>query len=80
MTRQIETKKGDVVTLSDGCEYHVTSTRNGGVYGHATAHCDESGCAGDELYLGPAAELWRAEDHELWLECLELEGRGRAGP
>lgn len=44
----------DHVTI-DGAEYHVTSRRNGGVYGHATKHCDESGCAGDERFLATAS-------------------------
>lgn len=41
----------DNITI-DGTEYHVTSTRNGGIYGHATKHCDEAGCSGDERFLG----------------------------
>lgn len=31
--------------------YHVTAIRNGSVYGHDTAGCDPSGCAGDERFL-----------------------------
>jgi len=30
---------------------HVTAIRRGGVYGHETSHCDESGCSADELFF-----------------------------
>lgn len=32
-------------------EYHVTAKRNGSLYGHSTECCDESGCAGGEMFL-----------------------------
>lgn len=38
---------------------HVTRVTNGDVYGHAARHCDPTGCAGDERYLG------RIEDAEV---------------
>jgi len=31
--------------------YHVTSIRNGSVYGHETKYCDPSGCSGKEEYI-----------------------------
>jgi hypothetical protein len=31
--------------------YHVTRVSAAGIYGHAEAHCDASGCNGDEFYL-----------------------------
>ena len=38
-------------------DYHVTAVRNGGVFGHHVAHCDESGiCNGDERFLCPVAD------------------------
>ena len=37
--------------------YHVTRVSDQGVYGHAEHHCDESGCAGDEHYLGSSDDL-----------------------
>lgn len=48
----IEASKGDVVKVRR-VSYHVTSVRNASVYGHEAKRCDEAGCAGDELYLGP---------------------------
>ncbi len=52
MRAPIDAEKNDVVKVGR-TQYHVTSTRNGGVYGHALKHCDESGCSGDEMFLGP---------------------------
>jgi hypothetical protein len=36
--------------------YHVTRIDGRDLYGHNECHCDASGCAGDELYLGTSAE------------------------
>jgi hypothetical protein len=30
---------------------HVTAIRNGGVYGHTTDYCNESGCAAVEFFF-----------------------------
>lgn len=32
-------------------EVHVTRISNGDVFGHLARHCDEGGCAGDELFF-----------------------------
>lgn len=32
-------------------EWHVTSIRNGSVYGHSTDYCDPCGCSGKEQYI-----------------------------
>lgn len=50
--------------------YHITSTTNG-LYGHSTKHCDESGCSGDELYLGLSIEGVSAGD--IWDEEITTE-------
>lgn len=39
---------------------HVTSVRNGGIYGHSLDCCDEAGCAGAEYYLGDTLSGWEA--------------------
>ena len=43
--------------MTNQTKYHVTSIRNGGVYGHECQYCDEGGCSGNELYLGTEEEL-----------------------
>lgn len=46
-----ETPLADAYVAAYKASYvHVTALRNGGVYGHATTHCDPAGCAGDEHY------------------------------
>ena len=40
--------------------HHVTSVRDGGIYGHSVDCCDESGCAGTEYYLGDRLSGWEA--------------------
>lgn len=50
----IEATLGEVILL-DRRKYHVTSTRNGSVYGHSVKHCNAAGCSGDERMLGPLA-------------------------
>lgn len=52
-------RKGDVVKAAE--EYHVTLVSGDDVYGHATQFCDESGCAGNEIYLGTSDELEHVE-------------------
>ncbi len=31
--------------------FHIMRKGPSGVYGHETSHCDEAGCAGDEVYV-----------------------------
>lgn len=40
----------ELETPSGSVRVHVTRIRGRDVYGHATSHCDDSGCSGDELY------------------------------
>lgn len=45
---------------------HVTRLDpDGGVYGHSTAYCDESGCSGTERYLGTIEGAERDHVYEL---------------
>jgi hypothetical protein len=50
--RELEEAEAD----SEATSFHITSTRNGSLYGHATDHCDEGGCNGVERFLGAAVE------------------------
>ena len=62
--KQINTTVGQVVGI-EGIEYHVTSVRNGSVYGHDSKHCDDAGCAGDETYIADCAE---ETEQPIWSE------------
>lgn len=48
---------GCILYTMGNTNYHVTALRGTGLHGHDTSHCDPSGCAGDELYLGDVAAL-----------------------
>lgn len=41
--------------------YHVTRRSQGGLFGHSTDCCDESGCSGYEMYLGTTTTYPDAE-------------------
>ncbi len=61
-TKRVAVQQGEVVKIKSE-RVHVTSTRDGGLYGHAETHCDESGCSGDEVFWGALGALgfWAAE-------------------
>ena len=42
---------------------HVTRVRDGGVYGHTTDHCDESGCNGYEQFFSELTPDDVGDDH-----------------
>lgn len=42
---------GEIESTTIVEEVHVTRVQDGGVYGHTTDHCNESGCNGDEQYF-----------------------------
>lgn len=60
------TEVGDVVRVGRS-RVHVTRLGSAGeIYGHATKHCDEGGCSGDERYFqrGPGRPPGKSDDSE----------------
>lgn len=50
--------------------YHITRITWAGVFGHETCHCAETGCAGDEMYLGEGTGFEVGRVYEMDLDDL----------